>query len=116
MPTNEPGRQKNLASLDTTATWEEAKCCPKCGTAGNDFSQRRAPNGNGYVHMLRCENALCPWNNSSWVVQVDRDGNIPKRNVLVGGGDLAPLSTDALMMGRRILEDIVQEDLRGREG
>lgn len=60
-------------------TFEEAKQCPKCGKPGEDRSVTPAPNLpiGTTLHHIYCTTELCPWYNTAWVVQVNKDGSIP---------------------------------------
>lgn len=57
-------------------TFETAKLCPKCGKPGDDRKQYAGPN-QSTLHMVYCVTELCPWYNTCWTVQVNRDGTIP---------------------------------------
>lgn len=58
-------------------TFEQAKRCPKCGKPGED-SPKTTPGPKGSrVHQIFCRTELCPWYNTPWMVQVNRDGTIP---------------------------------------
>lgn len=62
-------------------TYEEASRCPKCSKPGNTRRKARA-SGRGIrpgteIHHIYCENELCPWYNTCWMVQVNPDGSVP---------------------------------------
>lgn len=57
-------------------TFEEAKKCPRCGLPGDDTSQVPAAR-QAVVHVIFCRNSACRWFNTSWLVQVNKDGSIP---------------------------------------
>jgi hypothetical protein len=66
-----------------TTSFEEAKQCPKCGNIGEDWKQERKtllgpPRKNVVVHYIKCVTQLCPWFETSYVVQVNEDGSIPE--------------------------------------
>lgn len=64
----------------TQTTYEEATRCPKCSQPGNVRIKRSAPNikpRGAMVHTVYCENQLCLWYNTCWMVQVNADGSIP---------------------------------------
>lgn len=63
-------------------TLEEAKRCPKCGNYGEDRIQRPVDRSTGLkagtmVHIIYCVTEICPWFNTCWMVQVNKDGSIP---------------------------------------
>lgn len=71
----------------STASWEEASRCYKCGEPGHEIGKTSHPSRRGSViHTLRCDNERCRdydeqllslrW---SWIIQVDEDGTIPVR-------------------------------------
>jgi hypothetical protein len=57
------------------SSYEEATRCPKCGTIGN--ARLKKVQGRGQVHTVYCENKLCTWYNTCWIVQVRADGTVP---------------------------------------
>lgn len=59
-------------------TFEAAKRCPKCQEPGHQRHVERLRDG-GKVFGLECKNQVCPWYDTGWVVQVDKDGEIPDR-------------------------------------
>lgn len=94
-------------------TFEDACRCPRCDKPGEATMAKPLPAG-GKMHYIFCRTPLCPWQDTSWMVQVRADGTIPERNPLEKVTDLAtPLSADAYAAGRRIMEDIQRRDLRG---
>jgi hypothetical protein len=44
---------------------------------GAEKSRIPAPNGNGIINTIECMNEACKWYETTWVVQVDRNGEIP---------------------------------------
>lgn len=67
----------------TTETTYEAACrCPKCSQPGHVRVKAPAPKGaklprGTQIHHVYCENKLCPWLDSCWMVQVNADGSVP---------------------------------------
>ena len=69
----------------TQTTWEEASRCPRCGHPGHDIATRPTQRRGTMAHTLRCESSeLCPWYNTTWVVNVNEDGSIPAPYSQVG--------------------------------
>jgi hypothetical protein len=61
-------------------TFEEAKLCMKCSKPGQDTRTTKTVDQRGKpieVHAIYCRNAICPWFDSPWFVQVNEDGSIP---------------------------------------
>lgn len=63
-------------------TYEEATRCPKCGQPGNVRRKTAPPKGAGLkpgtmIHHVYCEHELCPWYDTTWMVQVNPDGSVP---------------------------------------
>lgn len=57
---------------------EEASRCPKCANPGREV--RAIPSREkGVIHVYLCENSLCMWSGTTWIVQVLPDGTIPDR-------------------------------------
>lgn len=84
------------------ATIEEATYCPKCGQQGIQVKQSPGPKG-GKVFVIHCQNKLCTWLDTGWVVQVKSDGTVAERNK--GPKQFEPLTnTD-----RRVAERMIRE-------
>lgn len=58
------------------ATFEEAKCCPKCGVAGN-IRVTKTNRDRSKLLTIYCENPRCKWYDTPWNVSVLADGSIP---------------------------------------
>ena len=71
--------ERELAS--GTVDYETATRCPRCDIPGQVVSKLPAPTGRPgtRVHVVYCRNDACVWGNTSWIVQVNRDGTIPVR-------------------------------------
>jgi hypothetical protein len=66
----------------TETTYERACRCPKCGSPGHARIKAPAPKAarlplGTQLHTVYCENKLCKWYNTCWVVQVNSDGSVP---------------------------------------
>jgi hypothetical protein len=64
------------------STYEEATRCPKCGNPGNVRKKTAAPREANLprgttIHHVYCEHELCPWYDTTWMVQVNADGSVP---------------------------------------
>jgi hypothetical protein len=73
-----------VRSPGSTATWEEASACPRCGVEGTKIKDQSASMHLGSrVYTMECRNARCRWGNdpatAHWLVQILPDGTIPKR-------------------------------------
>lgn len=79
-------------SSDSLTTYEIARQCPKCGLYGEltrtDPGPRRSK-----IETYTCENEVCPWYGTGWVVQINSDGSIPERKQ--GGVKAYPELPDA---------------------
>lgn len=71
--------ERELAS--GTVDYETATRCPRCDIPGQVVSKLPATSGRPgtVVHVVFCRNQACVWCDSSWIVQVNRDGTIPVR-------------------------------------
>lgn len=96
-----------------SVTFEEACRCPKCGQPGASTKQITHPSGTTIFTVL-CENSLCLWYNTGWLVQRNRDGSIPERERGPRGADkdFVPYTPEQEAYARRVLEDTQQRDLR----
>lgn len=97
-----------------TTTVEEARKCAKCGKPGAQVATSATMNQRRQrvtVHTFKCETELCPWFETTWIVQVNPDGTVPIAKP--GPKSFPDLTPSHLAMGQRVLEDIKQEDLRG---
>lgn len=61
-----------------SVSYEEASRCPKCGNTGESVETRPGPN-RSKIHILRCQNAVCRWYATDWIVQQLEDGTVPVR-------------------------------------
>lgn len=63
-------------------TYEAACRCPKCGKPGEVRLKEAAPREaklppGTELHTVYCVTELCRWHETSWFVQVNKDGSIP---------------------------------------
>lgn len=58
-------------------TFDEARRCPRCEELGNTESSRPGPQGSK-INVIRCLNNRCRWYDTTYIVQVNADGSIPK--------------------------------------
>jgi hypothetical protein len=98
-------------------TFEEAKRCPKCQVPGMEVREQKLAENKGKVHFIECINPVCKWFQTSWMVQVRPDGTIPDmtKDTDTGERSFPKMSQEQIDMGRRVMEDIEQRDLRGRD-
>ena len=90
-------------------TWEEASRCPKCNQPGEDVKETKTRNGRGkdvVVHTVFCRNPICIWLDTSWLVQINEDGSIPKAYEQLGNKKYPKLSPE--------LETRVQEAIQAQ--
>lgn len=101
-----------------TTSVEDAKYCPKCGVAGREMGTKVLPElrRGSKVILFQCENPRCRWYESQWPVQVNPDGTVPLRPSKGAEKQFPELSQGQLAMGRRVLEDAVNRDLRDELG
>ncbi len=61
-------------------TLQTARKCPKCNNEGAMVTQQptETPKLTGYV--FQCENKVCPWYTTRWVVTADEDDKVPVRD------------------------------------
>jgi len=61
-----------------SATWEEARKCPKCNLSGEPRGGPK-PSLRPGVKLINvfCTTETCRWFGTSWVVQINEDGSIP---------------------------------------
>jgi hypothetical protein len=76
--------------------WEEATRCPKCGKPGKDLGGKPGRRRGVLVHSILCETQLCRWFNTTWLVQVNEDGSIPKPYSQIGPKQYTPISQESL--------------------
>lgn len=62
----------------TSVSYDEASRCPKCGNSGELKQQRPGPD-RSEIHILTCQNKVCRWYQTDWVVQRLEDGTVPVR-------------------------------------
>lgn len=59
------------------ATLEEAKRCPKCNNVGKENGIKPGAKPRTKVLVMLCENPLCRWHGTGWMIQINPDGSIP---------------------------------------
>lgn len=57
-----------------TVSIEEARQCPECNHTGKIKQSR--PIMGGTVHTIECLNQVCPWFETSWVIETDSNGEV----------------------------------------
>ena len=105
-------------SESSETTWEEASRCPKCDQPGRDGGVRPGNRPGVKVHMLYCTNQLCLWweggdNGMPWLVQVNRDGSIPRANTL-GQKQFLPVSQESETRINEALERQIRAETSGQ--
>lgn len=65
--------------MPADVSYEDTKRCPKCGKPGQPLAKTPGPHGSK-IHQFRCDNQLCRWQGTGWIVQVNEDGTIADRN------------------------------------
>jgi len=73
-------------------TYEEAKLCPRCGKTGRVVRITKTQNMKGKpvdLHLIACTTELCPWFETTYVIQVNEDGSIPEKGSGLIGSDKA---------------------------
>lgn len=78
-------------------TFEKAKRCPRCSNPGEVVSIHPTDRG-GKVHVIFCRTAGCKWQDTSWLVEINRDGSIPVRSP--GDKEFTELTETQKQMGR----------------
>lgn len=61
-----------------TVAYEDAARCPKCGHTG-ELKQSRPGPDKSEIHILTCQNRVCLWYLTDWIVQRMSDGTVPIR-------------------------------------
>lgn len=97
-----------MAETEKTS-YEKAKSCPICGEYGILEATNPGPRFGSKVETYLCDNQLCRWYKTGWVVQLNKDGSIPDRRK--GTKDF-PVMPDSF---RQAHEDYL-EQLKQREG
>jgi hypothetical protein len=85
---------------------EEAVRCPKCDQPGMPGSTQAGPRRSKILTYV-CENKLCRWYGTGWVVQVGSDGSIPDRRQGPKQFEIDPWADS---IARRQLEEIAMAD------
>jgi hypothetical protein len=98
------------------STYEEATRCPKCRKPGEvtrkdkTGKQSRLPKGT-MVHTVYCRNQICPWLDTCWLVQVNKDGTVPPPTNHKGQAKIYPTERfkDHDEMAKRVVDALHQE-------
>ena len=92
---------------ETMPKYEEAKHCPKCGLIGV-LSATNTVNNSVRVETYKCDNILCPWYRTGWIVQINADGSIPDRKA--GPKQFTPMTPRMETFARDNLRSIQLEE------
>jgi len=95
---------------DSLTTYEEARQCPKCHQYGVHAQTDSGPRGSK-IETYVCDNEICLWYQTGWVVQVNRDGSIPNRTE--GPKEFPMLSDTHRQAHEDYLERLAAEDGKG---
>src|SRR5436305_15045216 len=90
-------------------TVDEAARCPKCREVGKVVRSGRGPQLST-ARNYQCENEMCRWFQTGWVVQIKADGTIPERSQ--GDKTFEPLDLAQRQAGQRMIEAIEEEENR----
>jgi hypothetical protein len=97
-----------------TIRLEDAAKCPKCGVPGEVVNRTQIVDEGELwdVVAYKCDTELCPWCDSHWFVQSDKNGIVYEREIGERGMDktFPKISADQLALGRRILENAIREE------
>lgn len=98
-----------------TTTFEEAKLCPKCGKPGEDvrvFDRKNSMGKPVTVHTIYCRVELCPWYNTSWLVQVNEDGTIPDPYSQLGPKQYPKLSEESVTRVQEAIQTQLDQETK----
>ncbi len=85
------------------ATVEDALHCPKCGVTGIKVQEKSTDTG-GKVYVIHCQNKLCPWLNTGWIMQLDRHGAVVERDR--GVKDFPSLNVYDIAAAKRAIDEV----------
>jgi hypothetical protein len=94
-------------------TFEEAKECPKCHRPGKEDGVRAGRRRGVLVHTIRCMTQLCPWYNTTWLVQVNEDGSIPEAYSQLGAKQFPKVSQQTETRINEALQRQLEAEVRG---
>jgi hypothetical protein len=90
-------------------TPEEAFLCPKCSKTGVEVKKTKGPQGST-IFNVNCDNPLCLWYETGWIVQIKADGTVAERKQ--GEKEFAFTAGDA-MIGKSFVDRLRSELERG---
>jgi hypothetical protein len=102
-------------------TIEQAAHCPRCGEVGSIAKKEVKKHFIDHewwdVYAYICPNDKCVWYNTGWLVSSNERGIVYQRPQGERGIDktFKKFSPDQMAMGRRMVEDVKQQDLRDEE-
>lgn len=98
----------------TETSWEEAIRCPKCDKPGKDEGWKPGRRRGTKVHTIRCVSTeLCPWYNTTWLVQVNEDGTIPQAYSQVGPKAFPKVSDQTITRINEAISAQLKAETRG---
>jgi hypothetical protein len=97
---------------DEVTNLDVASRCPKCDQVGETVSSFTNPTKKyGTALVLECKTETCSWFETRYVIQVDKDGNVPVRPASVPEHEkIAPaMNPGFLAMGQQEVEQLAAE-------
>lgn len=88
-------------------TVEDAKRCPRCDQPGDQTVTTAGPKGSK-LYTFVCNNRLCRWYSTGWIVQVNADGSIPERK----GGEKEFTTPKDFDERSKKVEEMLRQQLR----
>jgi len=94
-------------------TVKEAAYCPKCNELGIVVANKKLANGDDLT-TYHCENRLCRWYRTGWVVQSDTNGHVAEREHGARGldKDFPHMTPGQLARGRAAAEETLGKEIQ----
>ncbi len=96
--------------MSTETTLQTARKCPKCNNEGELIVKERTTNPKLTGHVYQCNNKVCPWYTTRWVVTVDDEDHVQTRDPGHDPKRFPPLPTITEAQRQRLLPSATIKD------
>lgn len=87
-------------------TLQTARKCPKCNSEGALVSTQPTEDLKLTGYVYQCENKVCPWFSTRWVVTADEDDKVTTRDPGHDPKRFPAMEVPGLSTGRRVIDSL----------
>ncbi len=72
---------KKIENVSGWTTLAKAKKCPRCHQIGTLVKEQKTLDLTYMGYVYTCENGLCSWAGTNWIVMADDEGKVPMMDI-----------------------------------